>query len=209
MILRIAPQAAARQAKGEKKSMLNRLNRKIRHFFYFLRYWASGTGNHFCGIKTHFQVPVSRRYSSGDIEIGKACVLGWPDTIRYGSGEILLQAKSPQSHIRIGDRVHINNNVFMIAQTGISIGNDSLIGFQCVIADFDMHGVSIDARHSSRGVSREIIIEENVWIGARCFICKGVHIGKNSVIGANSVVTSNIPCNVVAAGAPAKVIRHL
>jgi acetyltransferase-like isoleucine patch superfamily enzyme len=56
---------------------------------------------------------------------------------------------------------------------------------------------------------RAIIIEDNVFIGYATSILKGVTIGQNSVIGANSVVTSNIPANCIAAGNPCKVIKTL
>ena len=58
-------------------------------------------------------------------------------------------------------------------------------------------------------VNAAIRLEENVWLGEGCKICKGVTIGRNSVIGAGAVVTSDIPANVVAAGNPARKIRKL
>jgi serine acetyltransferase len=54
-----------------------------------------------------------------------------------------------------------------------------------------------------------VVLEENVWIGDSAIVCKGVTIGKNSIIGAGAVVTSDIPTNAVAAGNPARVIRRL
>ncbi len=58
-------------------------------------------------------------------------------------------------------------------------------------------------------VTAPISIENNVWIGEKATILKGVSIGENSVIGAGSVVTKSIPANCVAVGSPAKVIRRL
>jgi len=66
------------------------------------------------------------------------------------------------------------------------------------------HDRSLPPKETSR-----VILEENVWIGDSAIVCKGVTIGKNSIIGAGSVVTSDIPANVTAAGNPARVIRPL
>lgn len=59
------------------------------------------------------------------------------------------------------------------------------------------------------GMPKEIIIDNNVWIGYSCIILKGVHIGKNSIIGAGSIVTKDIPENSLAAGNPCKVIKSI
>ena len=75
------------------------------------------------------------------------------------------------------------------------------------ITDADWHDVY--DRTEVVGVTRPVILEENVWIGDGATICKGVTIGKNSVIGAGSVVASDIPENVIAAGNPAAVVKPL
>ena len=69
----------------------------------------------------------------------------------------------------------------------------------------------IDPRLRSKGYqyNRDVYIEENVWIGAGVIIVPGVRIGKNSVIGAGSVVTKDIPENVVAVGNPCRVLREI
>ena len=59
------------------------------------------------------------------------------------------------------------------------------------------------------GKCKPIIIEDNVWLGINSSVLKGVTIGKNSVIGAGSVVTKNIPANVIAAGNPCRVIKKI
>jgi acetyltransferase-like isoleucine patch superfamily enzyme len=59
------------------------------------------------------------------------------------------------------------------------------------------------------GYPKEIVINDNVWLGAGTTVLKGVEIGENSVIGAGSVVTKNIPANVIAAGNPCRVIRAI
>ena len=86
----------------------------------------------------------------------------------------------------------------------ISIGNNVRIGANSIIMDGDAH--QDDPR---AGENKSVIIEDNVWIGANVMVLKGVTIGHNSIIGAGSVVTKDIPINVVAAGNPCKVIKQL
>lgn len=87
-----------------------------------------------------------------------------------------------------------------------------LIGSGCLITDTDSHPLNWNDRlrnDDSKTKSKPIIIDDNVFIGARSIILKGVTIGSGSVIGAGSVVTQSIPPNVVACGNPAKIIKKL
>jgi maltose O-acetyltransferase len=74
--------------------------------------------------------------------------------------------------------------------------------------DNDAHHADPTKREMGIIPSRPIIIEDNVFIGLQCVILKGVTIGKNSVIGANSVVFNNVPENSIAVGNPCKVIMR-
>ena len=75
------------------------------------------------------------------------------------------------------------------------------------VTDADWH--DIYDRTEVIGQTRPVTLKQNVWIGDGATICKGVTIGENSIIGAGSVVTSDIPSNVVAAGNPARVVKGL
>lgn len=86
----------------------------------------------------------------------------------------------------------------------IQIGNNVRFGANSMITDSDWH--NDDPRS---GGTKPVIIEDNVWIGYGSIILKGVKIGKNSVIGAGSVVTKNIPPNVIAAGNPCITIKTI
>lgn len=88
--------------------------------------------------------------------------------------------------------------------SSINIGNNVRVGANCVIADSDFH---LDDPRV--GVSKPINIKDNVWLGYGVIVMKGVTIGRNSVIGMNSIVTRDIPENVIAAGNPCKVIKSL
>ena len=72
-----------------------------------------------------------------------------------------------------------------------------------------MYKRQIYDRTKTVGETSPITLEENVWIGDGATLCKGVTVGENSIIGAGSVVTKSIPKNVVAAGNPATVVKHL
>lgn len=86
----------------------------------------------------------------------------------------------------------------------IEIGKNVRCGANTLITDGDWH--DDDPRASS---PRPIKIGDNVWLGINVVVLKGVHIGRNSFIGANSVVTRDIPENVLAAGNPCRIIRPL
>lgn len=86
----------------------------------------------------------------------------------------------------------------------IRIDDNVRIGANCVITDGDAH---LDDPRV--GAPQPVHICENVWLGMNVTVLKGVTIGKNSLIGAGSVVTNDIPANVVAAGNPCKVIKQL
>jgi acetyltransferase-like isoleucine patch superfamily enzyme len=95
------------------------------------------------------------------------------------------------------------------ARESIRIGNDVMVGANVLITDFDWHSMRPDERQHGVPASRPIVIADNVFIGYSATILKGVSIGENSVIGANSVVTKDIPANVIAAGNPCRVIKAI
>jgi maltose O-acetyltransferase len=109
-----------------------------------------------------------------------------------------------------GGRIEIGNGVFMNYGASVSahqlvrIGDGCQIGTYCCLMDNDYHSVE---DRSKPGESRPIILGENVWLGVRVIVLKGVTIGDNAVIGAGSVVIRDVPANCLAAGVPAGVIR--
>ena len=104
-------------------------------------------------------------------------------------------------NISIGNNCYINFNVTMIDDGKIEIGNNVLIGPNVTISTVN-HPLAYEERIKNKIYVKNVIIEDNVWIGANCVILPGVKIEKNSVIGAGSVVTKNIPSNVLAVGNP-------
>jgi acetyltransferase-like isoleucine patch superfamily enzyme len=111
---------------------------------------------------------------------------------------------TPAARIIIKDGAGISNSLLSCSQS-ITIGANTLIGAECMIVDSDFHGYPLDENKPAKTAPVEI--GDHVFIGARTIILKGVKIGNRSVIGAGSVVTSDIPENSLAAGNPARVIR--
>jgi maltose O-acetyltransferase len=75
--------------------------------------------------------------------------------------------------------------------------------------DADGHALAPELRHQSAGATDVVTIEDNVWIGSRVIILKGVTLGAGCVVGAGSVVTRSVPPRTVVAGNPARSIRTL
>lgn len=116
-----------------------------------------------------------------------------------------------------GAQIKIGNNVGMshtaiTAMKSVEIGDNVLIGSNSMIADTDFHPIDAEKRLAEDGTAVKVSpikIEDNVFIGARSIILKGVTIGENSVVGAGSVVTKDIPANEIWAGNPAKFIKKV
>ncbi|MBP3250528.1 MAG: sugar O-acetyltransferase [Ruminococcus sp.] len=109
-------------------------------------------------------------------------------------------------NIHLGKGVFINSGCKFQDQGGIYIGDSALIGHNTVIATLD-HGLLPEERQDL--IPKPVHIGKNVWIGSNSTIVPGVTIGDNAVIGAGSVVTKDIPENMIAVGCPAKVIRSI
>lgn len=112
------------------------------------------------------------------------------------------------SHIEVGKNVFINYNCTIIDVAKVTIGNNCQIAPNVAIytAGHPVHPVS---RNSLYEYGLEVTIGDNVWIGGNTVILPGVHIGSNTVIGAGSVVTKDIPDWVIAVGNPCKVVRKI
>ncbi len=110
-------------------------------------------------------------------------------------------------YVSIGSGTYANMNLTLIDDWKITIGKNVLIGPNVTLSTT---GHPIHPDHRADGMySFPITIGDNVWIGGNVMVLPGVTIGENSVIGAGSVVTKDIPANVVAFGAPCKVYREI
>lgn len=111
-------------------------------------------------------------------------------------------------NIHLGPRTFVNYNLTALDVAAITIGADCQIGPNVQLLT-PTHPIEPQPRRDKLEAARPITIGDNVWLGGGVIVCPGVSIGENSVIGAGSVVTRDIPANVVAVGNPARVIRSI
>ena len=119
-----------------------------------------------------------------------------------------LHANWGGKHVYMGKNVYANFNLTLVDDANIYIGNDCMFGPNTVIATAG-HPINPELRAKVTQYNAEVHIGNNVWLGAGVIVMPGVTIGDNSVIGAGSVVTRDIPSNVVAFGNPCKVFREI
>jgi galactoside O-acetyltransferase len=130
-------------------------------------------------------------------EAGEGCYIEPPLHANWGG-----------HHVHLGDYVYANFNLTLVDDTDIYIGSRTMIAPNVVIATAG-HPILPQLRYRQLQYNMPVHIGENVWIGAGALIMPGVTIGDNSVIGAGSVVTKDIPANVVAVGNPCRVMRKI
>ena len=112
------------------------------------------------------------------------------------------------THIHIGNHFYANFNLTVVDDATVTIGNNVMIAPNVTLATAG-HPIDPDIRITGQQFSLPIVIEDNVWLGTGVIVNPGVTIGRNSVIGAGSVVTKSIPPDVVAAGVPCRVLRPI
>ena len=129
-------------------------------------------------------------------KVGKNCWIESPFNCDYGY------------NITVGDNFYTNTNCCILDCAKVTIGNNVWIGPNVGIYTPNH---AFDSKERTDGYEKSLPIEigDNVWIGGGVTIIGGVKIGSNSIIGAGSVVTKNIPAGVIVAGNPAKVIREI
>lgn len=113
----------------------------------------------------------------------------------------------PLDRLKIGENVAISAFVHIVANGGVSIGDNTIIASAVQISS-STHDYGIRPYRNHR-IDAPVMIGRNVWIGAGAILLPGVTIGDDSVIGAGSVVTRDVPRGVVVTGAPARVQRVL
>jgi acetyltransferase-like isoleucine patch superfamily enzyme len=121
----------------------------------------------------------------------------------------VLITYGPDVVIQIGENTRLNGAGLMAAR-GITVGRDCILG-SAVVVDTDFHSIDLDRRTNPNAKVRSapITIGNNVWLAGQTAVLKGVSIGDNSIVGFRGVVTSDLPANVIAAGNPARVVKHL
>lgn len=130
-------------------------------------------------------------------EVGEGCYIEPPLYSNWGG-----------KHLHFGKGVYVNFNFTAVDDRDIYIGDYVMIGPNVTIATAG-HPIEPSLRRQGMQYNMEVRIGNNVWLGAGVIVLPGVTIGENSVIGAGSIVTKDIPANVVAVGNPCRVLREI
>lgn len=127
---------------------------------------------------------------------------------QFGRGQFTV---FPGAVISLGNHVGLNGTA-LTAKRRIEIGDNTMIAANVIIVDSDFHATwppELRWTSPTKEFDKEVIIGRNVWIGMNTVVLKGSRIGDNTVIGAGSVVSGEIPADCIAAGNPARFIRSL
>ena len=130
-------------------------------------------------------------------EIGEDCYIETPFHANFGG-----------AHVHFGKNVYANFNLTLVDDTHIYVGDYTMFGPNVTLATAG-HPVLPELREKLYQFNLPIHIGRNCWLGAGVIVLPGVSIGDNSVIGAGSIVTKDIPSNVVALGNPCRVLRPI
>lgn len=135
------------------------------------------------------------RVDATDMEVGDDFKIwsGYRQTLVTGWGRI-----------RLGDRVFLNCGTALLSVLEITIGDDVALANEVYVMDSNSHGME-----GKPHVEAPVVIGDGTWVGARAMILPGVTIGKRVVVAAGSVVTRDVPDDVLVAGNPARIVRPL
>lgn len=142
-------------------------------------------------------VEIYARRGYGRMVIGKWVHLGENTALRCHEGMLT-----------IGDKGVLGRGVSINGYLDVEIGDSALMADLVYISDFDHAFVDLTAPIKDQGIVKaRVRIERDVWLGTKVTVCRGVLIGEGAVVGANSVVTHDVPAFAVAVGTPARVIK--
>ena len=130
-------------------------------------------------------------------EIGEDCYIEPPLRSNWGG-----------RHVHFGNGVYANFNLTLVDDTHIYVGDDTMIGPNVTLATAG-HPVLPGLREKGYQYNESVRIGKNCWLGAGVIVLPGVSIGDGTVVGAGSVVTRDLPANVVAVGNPCRVLRPI
>jgi len=145
-------------------------------------------------LGSRLELQIARR---GRIEFGRFVWLGHGTKIRCHEGTV-----------EIGEKTVLGQECTISAYKRVRIGEQCVIADRAMFIDFDHGVVEVERPIRLQGIyTRDVEVGSNVWIGYGACILRGVHVGDNSIVGTNAVVTKDVPANAVVAGIPARIIR--
>jgi acetyltransferase-like isoleucine patch superfamily enzyme len=180
----------------DKASYRNRGNiiDKVRTAYKIKKYFNKAGKNNI--IKSHTEF---RLTENSYLEIGSDCVI---------QDYVFFQLTKPHPKVIIGNGVVIGRNNVIASKSSIIIGDNTIIGPFVQIIDHSHGFKNNEVIKNQNATFGNIVIEEGCWIGSGAKILKGITIGKGAIIGANSVVTKDVPPMAVVGGVPAKIIKY-
>jgi acetyltransferase-like isoleucine patch superfamily enzyme len=154
------------------------------------------------------------------VEVGRGCYvgpgvevhLGPGATLRLGDGVVVKDYAAffigPGSSLEIGARTYVGRYCEIASNAHSRVGRDCAIAAFCTIIDTD-HGYQDAALpvNAQEPRSEPVHIDDEVWLGYKATVLRGVHVGRHSVVGANAVVTRDVPAYCAVGGVPARVIK--
>lgn len=165
--------------------------------FYYIPLFKSQCRSYGRDLKLVAGIP--QLVGDAHIHLGDNCLLHGTTTI---VGAKVFDAPT----LRIGDNTHLGYNLHITVGCDITIGRDVMIAGGVSIFSYDGHSSNPAERHgvAPKETGKPIVIEDNVWIGTRSIIMKGVTIGKNSIVAPSCVVTQKVPADSLVIGNPAR-----
>lgn len=175
--------------------------------FYYLQIFSHIVKNYGKNLKLS-DIPLI--IGDGEIIIGDNVFIGKHNAWFVG---IPAEGLNERARLSIGSNVSLNYGTYISVARQVSIGSNVLIAEQVMIFDNNSHSVDPERRRKNLSITKDdvapVTIEDDVWIGTKSLIMKGVTIGRGAVIAAGSVVTHDVAPLTLVGGNPAKLIKHL
>lgn len=186
----------------EQACLWNRAGNLFSALFHYLR-WSWRFGSY--GFRSRIVAP-DMLSNPGSIMIGSRVSI-W----KGARIEAVHQDGGCHPRIEIGDNTSIQMYFHCGAAESVKIGRNVLIAGRVYITDHDhvFDDPVLSARENKDLVTKPVLIEDGAWLGEGCVILKGVTVGRRAVVGANAVVTRDVPAGAVVGGIPARIIRTI
>ena len=146
----------------------------------------------------------------GCIEIGENTMFGYYPSALFFNSYCHVEARHTDAKITIGNNNFFNNGFSIVADHGnITIGDNCLVGASVSIINSDFHPIRVKDRHTTKYKCKDVVIGNNVFIGSKVSIMKGVNVGDNAVLANGSVVFDDVEPNTIVRGNPAKFYKEI